>query len=127
MINEFQFSRGITLANSLVHIVGAVLVAIVVAAHTSATAQDERTCGSSWAIQLLAARSLEELQQANKRFRQKHFDELDGKTMCSQRVDFQDRGTFYRLLFGPYGSRTEAQRACDRIAKSGTACLILSP
>ena len=41
-----------------------------------------------------------------------------------QRAELGDKGTFYRALVGPFGSREEAAQVCTSLKAAGGTCLI---
>lgn len=78
-------------------------------------------------VQLLAARSQDDVLGAWKKLQAKNSDLLGGMAGTVARADLGDRGVFYRLRAGPIASETKAKTLCSALAGRNVSCLIVRP
>ena len=90
------------------------------AAATPAPAAPART--GAFAVQLAA---VPEADQVTAEWRRlvRRFPQLDQLALqAPQAVEVAGKGTFYRVLAGPFASRAEADATCARLRKAGASC-----
>jgi cell division septation protein DedD len=75
-------------------------------------------------LQIGAFRSEAEAQGQWTRLQGKLGDFLDGKSTDVERADLGDKGVYYRLRIGPFGSADEAKTYCAGLKERGTDCLL---
>jgi len=56
----------------------------------------------------------------------KYSDLLKGLNQDIQRADLGAKGVYFRLRFGPFGSRDEATERCTALKARGQACVIIA-
>ena len=79
----------------------------------------------SYAVQLVALRSEEDLDAAWIDLRRK-FDRLSTiERLPPTYVDIEGRGRFYRLLVGPYADRSDADALCKGLKQDGGDCRVV--
>ncbi|MBL8697441.1 MAG: SPOR domain-containing protein [Alphaproteobacteria bacterium] len=76
-------------------------------------------------VQIAALRTDEEARQAWSRLQRKHGDVLGAMSATITRVDFPDRGTFFRVQAGPLRDRGAAEETCAKLVRAGTGCMIV--
>ena len=86
----------------------------------------------SWALQIAAYRTKEELRPGWEKLKEKYFDIIGQLEPRRSEIDFGDRsqqpnGYFYRLNAGPLTSYEEARVACQKISELGTDCWVRPP
>ncbi|WP_416898220.1 MAG: SPOR domain-containing protein [Minwuia sp.] len=77
-----------------------------------------------WQVQLAALRDNAAAMQTWNRISGKQKALLGGMNPDVSRVDTGDRGIFYRLRVGNFGSRAEAETFCGRLKQAGQDCLV---
>jgi hypothetical protein len=76
-------------------------------------------------VVLTTRRSTEELQQDYRSYKQSYADLLSGSKARVDRIQGQDRQTYYRLSLIPPQSRDDAKTLCGRLRSAGlTGCWI---
>ncbi|MFZ9485897.1 MAG: SPOR domain-containing protein, partial [Alphaproteobacteria bacterium] len=78
-------------------------------------------------VQLGSVRSEADARKLWDGVRRKHPTEIGSLTAHFSRVDFPDRGTFYRVHAGTLPSRDAARDMCARLQKAGTVCIVVAP
>lgn len=82
---------------------------------------------SGFKVQLGSVRSEADARKLWDGVRRKHPAEIGTLTAHFSRVDFPDRGTFYRVHAGTLPSRDAARDMCARLQKAGTVCIVVAP
>jgi len=77
-----------------------------------------------YAVQVTSQRSEAEAQAAFRSLRAKYPGQLGSRAPIIRRAELGDKGTFYRALVGPFGSREEAAQVCTSLKAAGGTCLI---
>ena len=75
-------------------------------------------------LQIGAFPSSAEAETASARFRQAHAATLQGVPSEVRRADLGPRGTWYRVLVGPFPDRSAADSTCSRLKAAGGACFL---
>ncbi|MFM8678392.1 MAG: SPOR domain-containing protein [Alphaproteobacteria bacterium] len=78
-------------------------------------------------IQLGSVRSEADARKLWDSVRRKHPGEVGALTAHISRVDFPDRGTFYRVNAGTLPDRDAARDMCAKLRKAGTECIVAAP
>lgn len=79
---------------------------------------------SGFKVQLGSVRSEADARKLWDGVRRKHPNEIGTLTAHFSRVDFPDRGTFYRVHAGTLPTREAARDMCARLQKAGTVCIV---
>jgi cell division septation protein DedD len=77
-----------------------------------------------YAVQVTSQRSEAEAQAAFRELKGKYPDQLGTRQPIIRRADLGDKGTFYRALVGPFGSREQAIQACTSLKAAGGSCIV---
>ena len=77
-------------------------------------------------LQIGAFPTAAEAESASARFRQTHAPTLQGVQSEVRRADLGPRGTWYRVLMGPFPDRSAADATCGRLKAEGGACFLAS-
>lgn len=80
----------------------------------------------SYAVQIasLPARSLAETEQ--KKIEKKYADLLTSVPSTIVEKSIQDKGTFFRVCYGSFTTKAEAQALCQKLKERGVSCLVTS-
>ena len=85
-----------------------------------------RTPGPAFAVHLGSFSSRDRARRAAAVLRARHRAVLaDAEVLEPAAVDLPGKGRFWRALFGPYGSRAEAEAVCRRIRARGAWCAVV--
>jgi len=88
-----------------------------------ATAAPAEASGG-YAVQLSSQRSEAEAQASYKALQAKFPDQLSDRSPAIKRVDLGNKGIYYRVMVGPFGSSDEASSLCTELKAAGGQCLI---
>ena len=80
--------------------------------------------GGSFLVQLGAFTSEDQAQSHATQIVGRHADLLNGLNQDIQRADLGAKGIYYRLRFGPFGSRKEAAEKCSALKSAGQDCVV---
>jgi hypothetical protein len=80
--------------------------------------------GAGPRIQLASLRSAEQAAKEWKRLQEAHPAILAGLEYHVEEADLGERGIFYRVQAGPFGSRSEAMASCDALKQLSVACIV---
>jgi len=75
-------------------------------------------------LQIGAFLTSAEAETASARFRQTHATTLQGVPSEVRRADLGPRGTWFRVLVGPFPDRSAADSTCSRLKAAGGACFL---
>src|SRR5262245_33938925 len=75
-------------------------------------------------LQIGAFPTAAEAKTASDRFKQTHAATLQGVPSEVRRADLGQRGTWYRVLVGPFANRAAADATCARLKAAGGACFL---
>jgi len=100
-------------------------VAVVPGAAPSSPARPGAATG--FKVQLGSVRSEADARKLWEGVRRKHAAEVGTLTAQFSRVDFPERGTFYRVHAGTLPSRDAARDMCARLQQAGTVCIVVAP
>ena len=78
----------------------------------------------SYVVQVSSQKSEQDAQTAWRQLQAKYTNVLSNAQVSFKRVDLGDRGTFYRAMVGPFGSRDEAVQVCTNLKAAGGQCVI---
>ena len=56
----------------------------------------------------------------------KHADLLNGLNQDIQKADLGAKGIYFRLRFGPFGSRKDATEKCSALKSAGQDCVVVA-
>jgi len=94
-------------------------VAVAVAAPTPAVAE-----AGQYLIQLLSVRSEAAAKTAWANLQTAHSDLLGGEMLNIEAADLGERGTFYRVRFGAFDAKADANSVCSALKAQGQDCLV---
>ncbi len=94
-------------------------VEVAPAATTPAVAQT-----GQYLIQLLSVRSEAAAKTAWANLQTAHSDLLGGETLNIEAADLGERGTFYRVRFGAFDGKADANAVCTALKSQGQDCLV---
>jgi cell division septation protein DedD len=77
--------------------------------------------------QLGSLRSHEGASRELSRLSRLYADVLTRMELTISRIDLGERGTFYRILTGPFPSRAEAGALCQRLGSNQAGCVLIAP
>jgi hypothetical protein len=89
-----------------------------------ATAPAAVAATGGYAVQVTSQRSEAEAQAAFRELKGKYPEQLGNRQPIIRRADLGDKGTFYRALVGPFGSREQAIQACTNLKAAGGSCIV---
>lgn len=75
-------------------------------------------------IQLLSVRSESAAKTAWANLQTAHSDLLGGETLNIEAADLGERGTFYRVRFGAFDAKADANSVCSALKAQGQDCLV---
>jgi SPOR domain len=75
-------------------------------------------------VQVSSQRNEAEAQAALRSAQSKFPSVLGGQPGTVRRADLGERGTYYRAMIGPYGSRDEANQLCASLKAAGGTCIV---
>lgn len=75
-------------------------------------------------VHLASMRSREAALAAAAKLRERHGFLAQVGTVPPQEIEIEGRGTFWRVLFGPFASRSEAVALCTRVKAAGADCFV---
>ncbi len=52
------------------------------------------------------------------------FERADGQRQTIKRADLGSKGTYYRAMVGPFGSRDQAVQLCSSLKAAGGDCVV---
>ena len=99
-------------------------VPIAPAEANSPAAVPPRVIGSGYAIQVTSERSESKAQAALRALQAKYPNQLSGRQPIIRRADLGAKGTYYRVLVGPFASAEEAAGLCSRLKAAGGNCIV---
>jgi hypothetical protein len=102
-------------------------VAVVPGAAAALPPPARAGAATGFKVQLGSVRSEADARKLWDGVRRKHPTEIGSLTAHFSRVDFPDRGTFYRVHAGTLPSRDAARDMCARLQKAGTVCIVVAP
>jgi cell division protein FtsN len=79
---------------------------------------------TAYAVQVASQKSEAEAKAAYEAVLKKYPKVLEGKSMFVYSVDLGAKGTFYRVMIGPYSVASEATDVCSALKSAGGSCLI---
>jgi hypothetical protein len=89
-----------------------------------ATAPAAAASTGGYGVQVTSQRSEAEAQAAFRELKGKYPDQLGNRQPIIRRADLGDKGTFYRALVGPFGSREQAIQVCTTLKAAGGSCIV---
>lgn len=95
-----------------------------VAAGAAAPAPAAGPAAGGFAVHLASLGSKEAALEAAEKLRAKHVFLADVGSVPPQPVEIEGRGTFWRVLFGPFPSRREAAELCAKAKAEGADCFV---
>jgi hypothetical protein len=90
----------------------------------TATAPAAAASTGGYGVQVTSQRSEAEAQAAFRELKGKYPDQLGNRQPIIRRADLGDKGTFYRALVGPFGSREQAIQVCTTLKAAGGSCIV---
>lgn len=97
---------------------------IEVAPATPAPATPTVAEAGQYLIQLLSVRSEGAAKTAWANLQTAHGDLLGGETLNIEAADLGERGTFYRVRFGAFDAKADANSVCSALKAKGQDCLV---
>jgi cell division protein FtsN len=82
--------------------------------------------GGGFLVQLGAFTSEDQAHSHATQIVGKHADLLNGLNQDIQRADLGAKGVYYRLRFGPFGSRKDATDKCSALKSEGQECVVIA-
>jgi SPOR domain len=101
-----------------------VAAALAPAAVNSTAAVTPPVIGSRYAVQVTSERSESNAQAALQALQAKYPNQLSGRQPIIRRADLGAKGTYYRVLVGPFASAEEAAGLCSRLKAAGGNCIV---
>ena len=101
-----------------------VAAALAPAAVNSTAAVTPPVIGSGYAVQVTSERSESNAQAALQALQAKYPNQLSGRQPIIRRADLGAKGTYYRVLVGPFASVEEAAGLCSRLKAAGGNCIV---
>ena len=98
--------------------------ALAPAAVNSTAAVTPPVIGSGYAVQVTSERSESNAQAALQALQAKYPNQLSGRQPIIRRADLGAKGTYYRVLVGPFASVEEAAGLCSRLKAAGGNCIV---
>ena len=92
-------------------------------AHSTATVAPS-VSGGGYAVQVTSERSESNAQAALLALQAKYPNQLSGRQPIIRRADLGAKGTYYRVLVGPFASAEEASGLCSRLKAAGGNCIV---
>lgn len=80
--------------------------------------------GSGYTVQVTSQRSEAEARQAYTNLQRRFPNILNGYQPTLQPVNIADRGTFYRVRVGSFGSQADASTLCGSLKSAGGDCIV---
>lgn len=80
-----------------------------------------------FAIQVAAVPRADQVDGEWRRLVKRHADLAGLRLLPTQSVEVAGKGTFYRVMAGPLGSKTQAEALCARLKKGGATCRVAAP
>jgi nitrate reductase NapE component len=80
--------------------------------------------GGGYAVQVTSERSESNAQAALLALQAKYPNQLSGRQPIIRRADLGAKGTYYRVLVGPFASAEEASGLCSRLKAAGGNCIV---
>ena len=90
----------------------------------STTAVAPSVSGGGYAVQVTSERSESNAQAALLAPQAKYPNQLSGRQPVIRRADLGAKGTYYRVLVGPFASAEEASGLCSRLKAAGGNCIV---
>jgi hypothetical protein len=78
----------------------------------------------SHVVQVASQKSEEDAQASFRSLQAKYPDVLAGRQPLIRRIELGDRGTFYRVQVGPFGSAEAANDLCGNLKAAGGQCIV---
>jgi hypothetical protein len=82
--------------------------------------------GGGYLVQVSSQRSEADAESAFRNLQSKYSSVLRGQPHLIRRANLGNRGTYYRAMVGPFGSRDQAIQLCTSLKAAGGDCLIQS-
>ncbi len=80
--------------------------------------------GGGFVVQVSSQRSEADAQSAYRSLQSRYSGVLGGQKSFVKRADLGERGTYYRAVVGPFGSRAEAVQLCASLKAAGGDCVV---
>jgi hypothetical protein len=80
--------------------------------------------GGRFHVQVSSQRSQSDAESSFRSIQSKYSSVLGGQPHTIRRADLGAKGTYYRAMVGPYGSREEAIRLCSSLKSAGGDCVV---
>jgi cell division septation protein DedD len=80
--------------------------------------------GGGYLVQVSSQRSEADAQSAYRGLQSKYSSVLGGHPHTVRRADLGSKGTYYRAMVGPFGSRAEAVQLCVSLKQAGGDCVV---
>jgi hypothetical protein len=77
-----------------------------------------------YTVQVSSQRSEAEAQSAFRALQSKYPAQLGGQQPIIRRADLGDKGVFYRVQIGPFGSSDQASELCSNLKNAGGSCVV---
>jgi cell division septation protein DedD len=90
----------------------------------STAAEAPSVLGGGYAVQVTSERSESNAQAAVQALQSKYPNQLSGRQPIIRRADLGSKGTYYRVLVGPFASAEEAAALCSRLKAAGGNCIV---
>jgi hypothetical protein len=87
-------------------------------------AQASASSGGGYTVQVSSQRTEAEAQSAFRALQSKYPDQLGGQQPMIRRADLGDKGVFYRVQVGPFGSSDQAGQLCSNLKSAGGTCVV---
>ena len=82
--------------------------------------------GGRYLVQVSSQRSEAEAEAAYRGLQSRYGSILGGQAHVVRRADLGNKGTYYRAMVGPFGSREEANQVCSSLKSAGGDCIVQS-
>jgi hypothetical protein len=93
-------------------------------ASAPAPAAQASAAGGGYAVQVSSQRTEAEAQTAFRALQSKYPEQLGGQQPMIRRADLGDKGVFYRVQIGPFGSSDQAAQLCTSLKNAGGSCVV---
>ena len=92
--------------------------------HAGRETAAEVSSRGGYAVQVASERSVVQAHASFRAIRAKFPNQLDGREPIVRRVDLGAKGSYYRVMVGPFGSIEKAARMCGTLKAAGCKCLV---
>jgi hypothetical protein len=80
--------------------------------------------GGGYLVQVSSQRSEAEAQTSYRSIKSKYASVIGSQPSLIRRADLGDKGTYYRAMVGPFGTREQAIQVCTSLKAAGGACVV---